>query len=65
MNCPCGGSTREKEHQVRTLGKALEWSSEVKSEDLPVTIEQNECEACGRLKVRVFSFNGRLITSRG
>lgn len=65
MNCPCGGMTQEKEHKVKTLAKAQEWHSEITSDDLPVSIEQSVCEGCGRLLVRIYTPEKRLLLARG
>ena len=49
MQCPCGGSTYESQHEVKTLAKAREWNPDVKESDLPITVYQEKCGACGRL----------------
>jgi len=47
--CKCGGNINETGHEVKGLGKAREWFSQITQDDLPVMIEQRTCNSCGRM----------------
>ncbi|HET7675211.1 MAG TPA: hypothetical protein VFL54_06780 [Gammaproteobacteria bacterium] len=51
MNCPCGGATRRTERELVTLTGAREWMPTAQPEHLPLRVEIDRCEACGRQRV--------------
>ena len=61
--CPCGGRLRERNHHVTTRKGANEWVS-VDCE-LPLLIEQTECQACGRYRVRCIDHKGVVVHQAG
>ena len=51
MQCPCGGSTVDHEHEIKTLKGIREWFPHFPEEnvhELPILIKRKVCEACGR-----------------
>lgn len=56
MQCSCGGETQTREHQVKTLDKAIAWYPEkpvdVLESLLPVKVVREVCVACGRQLIR-------------
>ena len=57
--CKCGGKIRESRHEVVTSKSAAEWGFE--SANLPATIEQSKCGACGREMVKVWHKNNLVL----
>ena len=55
MQCSCGAETIFRAHTVKQLDKALEWYSLVREEDLPITVNRDECTACGRMLMRPYT----------
>lgn len=55
MQCPCGSETVFRQHTVKGLDKALEWYGDVLEEDLPITINRDECISCGRQMMRPYT----------
>lgn len=64
MECPRGSEVRESSHEVKTMAKALEWTSKVCESDLPITIEQQVAKG-GRARVKIWASNGDLIETKG
>lgn len=62
MTCKCGGRVRETNHRVTTEKGVQQWGVNCA---LPATIEQSECKACGRCRVRVFDAKGAVVLVRG
>jgi len=60
---PRGGTCTETLHSVKTLNKALEWCESCTDSDLPIKIYQQS--AGGRLRVRIFNKDDKLISSVG
>jgi len=55
--CQCGGTIRERRHEVKTPAGFDKWARHWKGLEppaLPVIIEQSECTACGRNMIRVY-----------
>lgn len=65
MNCPCGGTTKETEHQVKTLKIAQDWFKDVTLAELPITVEQRVCVGCGRSQFAVWDRNKTFLYRRG
>ena len=61
--CPCGGRLKERNHTVTTQKGADEWVQGVKQ--LPMTIEQTECQSCGRYRVRCIDRVGNIVYQAG
>lgn len=64
MECPRGSSCTESTHEVKTMVKAQEWCAVASQGDLPLQIEQMKSQD-GRLMVKIYNCNGKLIESRG
>lgn len=62
MQCKCGGETHDTSHEVKTDGKAKEWTGF--DIDPPIQVVQTKCSGCGRIMVKVFK-QGRLIAKKG
>ena len=60
---PRGGPVIESTHTVKTLSKAREWYSQCVESDLPIKVNQQD--ASGRLMVRVYDKNYKMVSSRG
>lgn len=54
MNCPCGGSTRRTEKKLVMLDHARRWLPTATPCDLPLRVDVDRCEACGRQRVKPF-----------
>ena len=64
MQCPCGEETRMSSHLIKTIKKAREWHGETSTDNLPLTIEQDKCPACGRIHVEIYD-GATLLEWRG
>lgn len=65
MQCKCGEETRIGTHEVKTLAGAMGWFDDVFDTDLPLTIEQDKCPACGRMHYEVYDCGGKLLKQQG
>lgn len=66
MQCPCGGEIRASEHEVKTSRGANEWAEgSWDVSDLPLKIEQNTCNGCGRCGFLVTNTHGNTIKRHG
>ena len=57
MQCSCGGETFLHAHEVKTLKKAQQWYPLAKEEILPIMVEQDECNGCGRTRRTILKDN--------
>lgn len=64
MQCACGGELTESTHEVKTLAKAIEWSSLVQSQHLPIHVHQSKC-VCGRMMRKVYDNQKNVIFRKG
>ena len=48
MQCKCGDTAVDYEHEVKTLKKAVEWFPNIDKEELPILITVTRCISCGR-----------------
>lgn len=55
MGCKCGGAAVLISHTVKELDKAMEWYEVVHEDELPITVNRNECMACGRIAMRPYT----------
>jgi|WetSurMetagenome_2_1015567.scaffolds.fasta_scaffold1020039_1 hypothetical protein len=62
MQCKCGGTTRSSSHEVKTESGKAEWGVTCEGK---ATIEQDKCESCGRMMVKIWNDNGVKIYERG
>ena len=60
---PKGGTVIESTHIVKTISKAREWYSQCVDSELPIKINQQD--ASGRLRVRVYDNNDKMVSSKG
>lgn len=60
MQCPCGESTINQVHEVKTMAKAMQWTKGTPA-DLPIKVDQDLCPACGRLEAMVLDVHGNRI----
>lgn len=66
MQCKCGGTTTESDHEVKTASKAKEWVGlTILDSDLPIQINQHKCVGCERMRFSAYSQAGELIARRG
>lgn len=65
MQCPCGNETITAAHTVKTLAKAIEWYPLTDKSDLPITVDQEKCSACGRAYVQIINNINERIATRG
>jgi len=65
MECPRGSETLSSVHEVKTMGKAQEWTTvNVDDNGLPLTIHQDKTPN-GRMRVKIYNSEGVLIDERG
>tara|TARA_R110001606_G_C15105556_1_gene620255 strand:- start:44 stop:316 length:273 start_codon:yes stop_codon:yes gene_type:complete len=60
---PKGGTVVESTHSVKTINKAREWYSQCVESELPIKINQQDAD--GRLRVRVYDNNDKMVSSKG
>ena len=65
MMCPCGETTVERQHEVKTLAKAREWFSGVEKTDLPILVNRDLCPSCGREKNSGLTGSGEFLEGQG
>jgi len=59
MDCSCGGSVSESNHQVKTAAGAGVYG--IWDSPLPLTVETKRCRACGRVLITIFDANMQQI----
>ena len=64
MECPRGSLLTETTHQVKKIQTAREWYSEVREEDLPISVTQYTA-LNGRCLVKVRNCMDKIIHVRG
>ena len=55
MQCSCGSETVHRSHIIKQLDKALEWYKVVHEDELPITVNRDECVSCGRTLMRKYT----------
>jgi hypothetical protein len=51
----------EQTHEVQTIAGGRKWVPDLGLAHLPVTVDMQKCEGCGRNAYRVTSFGGEVL----